>query len=138
MGLIQSLIATTKASNVAPTSVDNTSSDTVESQSSTEPVKAVELVKEQTAESTIVKETVAEVKAAEVKPDEVKPDEVKADEVKADENVPKTPNSSPTVPLAKQYVMPIGTKVEVAPVEVNQAVDVVKKNKNKNKNSKKD
>lgn len=128
MGLIQSLIATTKASNVAPTSVDNTSSDTVESQSSTEPVKAVELVKEQTAESTIVKETVAEVKAAEVKPDEVK----------ADENVPKTPNSSPTVPLAKQYVMPIGTKVEVAPVEVNQAVDVVKKNKNKNKNSKKD
>lgn len=133
MGLIQSLIATTKASNVAPTSVDNTSSDTVESQSSTEPVKAVELVKEQTAESTIVKETVAEVKAAEVKPDEVKPDEVKADE-----NVPKTPNSSPTVPLAKQYVMPIGTKVEVAPVEVNQAVDVVKKNKNKNKNSKKD
>jgi len=133
MGLIQSLIATTKASNVAPTSVDNTSSDTVESQSSTEPVKAVELVKEQTAESTIVKETVAEVKAA-----EVKPDEVKADEVKADENVPKTPNSSPTVPLAKQYVMPIGTKVEVAPVEVNQAVDVVKKNKNKNKNSKKD
>jgi hypothetical protein len=160
MGLIQSLIATTKASNVAPTPVADTSSNTVESQSSTEPVKAVELVKEQTTESTIVKETVEEVKPVEVKPEEVKPVEVKPVEVKPEEvkpvevkpeevkpvevkpveNVPKTPNLSPTVPLAdnisanERYVTPVGTKVEVAPVNVTPNADVVKKNKKHKKN----
>jgi hypothetical protein len=170
MGLIQSLIAATKASNVAPTPVADTSSNTVESQSSTEPVKAVELVKEQTTESTIVKETVEEVKPEEVKPEEVKPEEVKPEEVKPEEvkpvevkpvevkpeevkpvevkpeevkpveNVPKTPNLSPTVPLAdnisanERYVIPVGTKVEVAPVNVTPNADVVKKNKKHKKN----
>jgi hypothetical protein len=132
MGLIQSISAATKASNVAPTPVADTSSNTVEPKSLTEPVKVVELVKEQT-ESTIVKEAVEEVKPEEVKPVE---------------NVPKTPNSTlntavtsaVTSAVTERYVTPIGTKVEVAPVEVTQAVDVVKKNKNKNKNknSKKD
>ena len=159
MGLIQSISAATKASNVAPTPVADTSSNTVESQSSTEPVKAVELVKEQTTESTIVKETVEEVKPVEVKPEEVKPEEVKpveakpvevkavevkpeevkAEEVKPVEDVPQTPNSSPTVTVAdntsssERYVIPSGTKVEVAPVEVTPLADVVKKNKNKHK-----
>ena len=135
MGLIQSLIAATKTSNVAPTPVADTSSNTVESQSSTEPVKAVELVKEQTTESTIVKETVEEVKPVEVKPVEVKPEEVKPVE-----NVPKTPNLSPTVTVAdnisanERYVTPVGTKVEVAPVNVTPNADVVKKNKKHKKN----
>uniref|UniRef100_A0A6C0DVA7 Uncharacterized protein n=1 Tax=viral metagenome TaxID=1070528 RepID=A0A6C0DVA7_9ZZZZ len=165
MGLIQSLIAATKTSNVAPTPVADTSSNTVESQSSTEPVKAVELVKEQTTESTIVKETVeevkpvevkpvevkpeevkpvevkpVEVKPVEVKPEEVKPEEVKPEEVKPVENVPKTPNLSPTVTVAdnisanERYVTPVGTKVEVAPVNVTPNADVVKKNKKHKKN----
>jgi hypothetical protein len=135
MGLIQSISAATKASNVAPTPVADTSSNTVESQSSTEPVKAVELVKEQTTESTIVKETVEEVK-----PEEVKPEEVKPEEVKPVENVPKTPNLSPTVTVAdnisanERYVTPVGTKVEVAPVNVTPNADVVKKNKKHKKN----
>ena len=140
MGLIQSISAATKASNVAPTPVADTSSNTVESQSSTEPVKAVELVKEQTTESTIVKETVEEVKPEEVKPEEVKPEEVKPEEVKPVENVPKTPNLSPTVTVAdnisanERYVTPVGTKVEVAPVNVTPNADVVKKNKKHKKN----
>ena len=133
MGLIQSIMATNKAatntaistSDVTPTSVADKSSNTVESQSSTEPVKAVELVKEQTNELTIVKETI---------------DEVKPDQVKPDETVPKTPNSSSTVTVAdnisanERYVTPVGTKVEVAPVNVTPNADVVKKNKKHKKN----
>ena len=134
MGLIQSVIAIIKTSNPAPapapTPVTDTSSDTVEPKSSSDSVKAVELVKEQTNELTIVKETIDEVKPVEVKPVEVKPYE----------NVPQTPNSSPTVPVAdnilanERYVTPVGTKVEVAPVNVTPNADVVKKNKKHKKN----
>ena len=130
MGLIQSVIAIIKTSNPAPapapTPVTDTSSDTVEPKSSSDSVKAVELVKEQTNELTIVKETIDEVKPVEVKPVEVKPDE----------NVPQTP----TVPVAdnilanERYVTPVGTKVEVAPVNVTPNADVVKKNKKHKKN----
>ena len=126
MGLIQSVIAVIKTSNPAPTPVTDTSSDTVEPKSSSDSVKAVELVKEPTTEPTIVKETI----------DELKPDEVKPIEVKSDENVPQTP----TVPVAdnisanERYVTPVGTKVEVAPVNVTPNADVVKKNKKHKKN----
>ena len=147
MGLIQSVIAVIKTSNPAPapapapTPVTDTSSDTVEPKSSSDSVKAVELVKEPTTEPTIVKETIDELKPVEVKPDEVKPDKVKPDEVKpievkSDENVPQTP----TVPVAdnisanERYVTPVGTKVEVAPVNVTPNADVVKKNKKHKKN----
>ena len=146
MGLIQSVIAVIKTSNPAPTPVTDTSSDTVEPKSSSDSVKAVELVKEPTTEPTIVKETIDELKPVEVKPDEVKPDEVKPVEVKpdevkpievkSDENVPQTP----TVPVAdnisanERYVTPVGTKVEVAPVNVTPNADVVKKNKKHKKN----
>ena len=136
MGLIQSVIAVIKTSNPAPTPVTDTSSDTVEPKSSSDSVKAVELVKEPTTEPTIVKETIDELKPVEVKPDEVKPDEVKPIEVKSDENVPQTP----TVPVAdnisanERYVTPVGTKVEVAPVNVTPNADVVKKNKKHKKN----
>ena len=131
MGLIQSVIAVIKTSNPAPTPVTDTSSDTVEPKSSSDSVKAVELVKEPTTEPTIVKETIDELKPVEVKPDEVKPIEVKSDE-----NVPQTP----TVPVAdnisanERYVTPVGTKVEVAPVNVTPNADVVKKNKKHKKN----
>ena len=131
MGLIQSVIAVIKTSNPAPTPVTDTSSDTVEPKSSSDSVKAVELVKEPTTEPTIVKETIDELKPVEVKPDEVKPDKVKPDE-----NVPQTP----TVPVAdnisanERYVTPVGTKVEVAPVNVTPNADVVKKNKKHKKN----
>ena len=135
MGLIQSVIAVIKTSNPAPTPVTDTSSDTVEPKSSSDSVK------EPTTEPTIVKETVeevkpVEVKPVEVKPDKVKPDEVKPIEVKSDENVPQTP----TVPVAdnisanERYVTPVGTKVEVAPVNVTPNADVVKKNKKHKKN----
>ena len=130
MGLIQSVIAVIKTSNPAPTPVTDTSSDTVEPKSSSDSVK------EPTTEPTIVKETVEEVKPDEVKPDKVKPDEVKPIEVKSDENVPQTP----TVPVAdnisanERYVTPVGTKVEVAPVNVTPNADVVKKNKKHKKN----
>jgi len=156
MGLIQSVIAVIKTSNPAPapapapTPVTDTSSDTVEPKSSSDSVKAVELVKEQTNELTIVKETIDEVKPDQVKPVEVKPDEVKpievkpvevkSVEVKPDETVPKTPNSSSTVTVAdnisanERYVTPVGTKVEVAPVNVTPNADVVKKNKKHKKN----
>ena len=136
MGLIQSVIAVIKTSNPAPTPVTDTSSDTVEPKSSSDSVKAVELVKEPTTEPTIVKETIDELKPVEVKPDEVKSDEVKPDEVKPVENVPQTP----TVPVAdnisanERYVTPVGTKVEVAPVNVTPNADVVKKNKKHKKN----
>ena len=136
MGLIQSVIAVIKTSNPAPTPVTDTSSDTVEPKSSSDSVKAVELVKEPTTEPTIVKETIDELKPVEVKPDKVKPDEVKPIEVKSDENVPQTP----TVPVAdnisanERYVTPVGTKVEVAPVNVTPNADVVKKNKKHKKN----
>ena len=136
MGLIQSVIAVIKTSNPAPTPVTDTSSDTVEPKSSSDSVKAVELVKEPTTEPTIVKETIDELKPVEVKPDEVKPVEVKPDEVKPVENVPQTP----TVPVAdnisanERYVTPVGTKVEVAPVNVTPNADVVKKNKKHKKN----
>ena len=141
MGLIQSVIAVIKTSNPAPTPVTDTSSDTVETKLSSDSVKAVELVKEPTTEPTIVKETIDELKPVEVKPDEVKPDKVKPDEVKpievkSDENVPQTP----TVPVAdnisanERYVTPVGTKVEVAPVNVTPNADVVKKNKKHKKN----
>ena len=147
MGLIQSVIAVIKTSNPAPapapapTPVTDTSSDTVEPKSSSDSVKAVELVKEPTTEPTIVKETIDELKPVEVKPDEVKPDKVKPDEVKpievkSDENVPQTP----TVPVAdnisanERYVTPVGTKVEVAHVNVTPNADVVKKNKKHKKN----
>ena len=141
MGLIQSVIAVIKTSNPAPTPVTDTSSDTVEPKSSSDSVKAVELVKEPTTEPTIVKETIDELKPVEVKPDEVKPDKVKPDEVKpievkSDENVPQTP----TVPVAdnksanERYVTPVGTKVEEAPVNVTPNADVVKKNKKHKKN----
>ena len=125
MGLIQSVIAVIKTSNPAPTPVTDTSSDTVETKLSSDSVK------EPTAEPTIVKETVEEVKPVEVKSDEVKPDEVKPVE-----NVPQTP----TVPVAdnisanERYVTPVGTKVEVAPVNVTPNADVVKKNKKHKKN----
>lgn len=136
MGLIQSVIAVIKTSNPAPTPVTDTSSDTVEPKSSSDSVKAVELVKEPTTEPTIVKETIDELKPVEVKPDEVKSDEVKPDEVKPVENVPQTP----TVPVAdnisanERYITPVGTKVEVAPVNVTPNADVVKKNKKHKKN----
>jgi hypothetical protein len=76
----------------------------------------------------------------EVKPEIVKPEEVKPEEVKPVENVPKTPNLSPTVTVAdnisanERYVTPVGTKVEVAPVNVTPNADVVKKNKKHKKN----
>lgn len=130
MGLIQSVIAVIKTSNPAPTPVTDTSSDTVEPKSSSDSVK------EPTTEPTIVKETVEEVKLDEVKPVEVKPDEVKSVEVKPVENVPQTP----IVPVAdnisanERYVTPVGTKVEVAPVNVTPNADVVKKNKKHKKN----
>ena len=130
MGLIQSVIAVIKTSNPAPTPVTDTSSDTVETKLSSDSVK------EPTAEPTIVKETVEEVKPDEVKPVEVKSDEVKPDEVKPVENVPQTP----IVPVAdnisanERYVTPVGTKVEVAPVNVTPNADVVKKNKKHKKN----
>ena len=136
MGLIQSVIAVIKTSNPAPTPVTDTSSDTVEPKSSSDSVKAVELVKEPTTEPTIVKETIDELKPVEVKPDEVKSDEVKPDEVKPVENVPQTP----IVPVAdnisanERYITPVGTKVEVAPVNVTPNADVVKKNKKHKKN----
>ena len=75
---------------------------------------------------------------------------IKAEESKTEEKeVPQTPNTTPTETVADattgtevfaRYVKPVGTKVEVAPVEVTPMTDVVKKNRNKkkNKNGKKD
>lgn len=68
----------------------------------------------------------------------------KATEVKSAE-ITATPNSTPVLQGMKEekgeevlerYVEPAGTKVEVAPVDVAPAGDVVKKNKKKNKKNK--
>lgn len=68
----------------------------------------------------------------------------KASEVKIAE-ITATPNSTPLlkpmeeekgVEVLERYIEPPGTKVEVAPVDVAPAGDVVKKNKKKNKKNK--
>jgi hypothetical protein len=71
----------------------------------------------------------------------------KEKEVKKSE-ITATPHSTPLmksvesekpIEVLERYVEPAGTKVEVAPVDVAQSADVVKKNtKKKNKNKNKD
>ncbi len=101
---------------------------------SPEPQKTTEVVTEQT-KTTNTQTTTEQV-------DEKKEENVKESEVKPVE-VPATPNSTPilkpieeekAVEVLERYVEPTGTKVEVAPVDVATAGDVVKKNKKKNKN----
>ena len=111
MGLTQSR---TVATEVAPTPVTNTSSVIVET------LVVPEKVKEKVIESVVEQEKLS------------------IEETKAEIKEVNTPTE--TIPVAitvsevfSRYVTPPGTKVEVAPVDVAPAADVVKKNKNKNK-----
>ena len=120
MGLTQST-----ANVVVPTPVVNTTPVTIIPTVETQLVTTVnELVTDTSPLSTIVDASKTEEK-----------------------EVPQTPNTTPTETVADattgsevfvRYVTPIGTKVEVAPVEVTPTTDVVKKNKKKNKNKNKD
>jgi hypothetical protein len=124
MGLSQSKTVATEVSvsEVTPSTVINTTPTVVESRLATPVVKSV-------VESVVSEETKTEVKEQ--------------------ETVPPAPNSTPTETVADavttsgsevfaRHIMPIGTKIEVAPVEVTPTTDVVKKNKNKNKKKNKD
>jgi hypothetical protein len=125
MGLTQSTYST--ANVVVPTPAVNTTPVTITPTVETQLVTTVnELVTDTSPLSTIVEESKTEEK-----------------------EVPQTPNTTPTETVADattgtevfaRYVKPVGTKVEVAPVEVTPMTDVVKKNRNKkkNKNGKKD
>jgi hypothetical protein len=107
MGLSQSR---TSATEVVPSSVANISFVPVETPIVPEKVKepVIESVVEQ--EKILIEETKAEIKEV---------------------NTPT--ETTPDSEVFSRYVTPPGTKVEVAPVDVAPAADVVKKNKNKNK-----
>jgi hypothetical protein len=110
MGLSQSRTAATE---VVPSSVANISFVPVETPIVPEKVKepVIESVVEQEKLSTIIEETKTEINTTPV----------------------TTPVTTPASEVFSRYVTPPGTKVEVAPVDVAPAADVVKKNKNKNK-----
>ena len=111
MGLTQSR---TVATEVAPTPVTNTSSVIVETLVVPEKVKekVIESVVEQ--EKLSIEETKAEIKEVNTPTETI-------------------PVAIPVSEVFSRYITPPGTKVEVAPVDVAPAADVVKKNKNKNK-----